>query len=386
MPLLIWRRGQNEPVRLPTEGESPFGDIKPTGIAFSPDGTRLLVSDSAQEGYVYDAQTLERLVHISPIGSILGFWEAQADFSRDGSRIVGLSGKMVDGQWTGDLARIWDARTGKELVVLRRHENVLSAAFVGTGNRVMTAGGSFIRFWDAANGSELVQIRVREGTAGVVQAAASPDGALVASSDSLIRGAVWDTHTGKQVTELKGARKDTWVSQFTPDGRFVVTHDDIGTVAFRDPTTGELARALHGPPAGIESIDMSASDHRLLAGGYDYTVRMWDTLTDKLLFFADLLPHRTEGFPMIPNAGRVDALLQPSVQEALVKLVMPGTSEPGLLFDLPYNTFDEVVNAAYTAVPYRFTEDERAELELDLFGRPDPRGAHLEVLTQPPPG
>ena len=91
-----------------------------------------MVSDRAQEGYVYDAQTLERLVHISPIGSILGFWESQADFSRDGSRIVGLSGEMVDGQWTGDLARIWDARTGKELVVLRRHENVLSAAFVGT--------------------------------------------------------------------------------------------------------------------------------------------------------------------------------------------------------------------------------------------------------------
>jgi len=40
------------------------------------------------------------------------------------------------------------------------------------------------------------------------------------------------------------------------------------------------------------------------------------------------------------------------------------------------------VNAAYVVVPYRFTEDERAELELDLFGRPDPRGADLEVLTQ----
>jgi hypothetical protein len=139
---------------------------------------------------------------------------------------------------------------------------------------------------------------------------------------------------------------------------------------------------LHGSPAMIHSIDMSASGDRLLAGGYDYAVRMWDTLTNKLLFFADLLPHRTSGFPMLPGYGHVQALLRPSVQQALVQLVIPG-SEPGLLFDLPYNTFDEVVNAAYTAVPYRFTEDERAELELDLdlFGRPDPKAADLAELT-----
>jgi WD40 repeat protein len=348
----------------------------------SPDGSRLLIpgSEHSDEAFLYDTSTLEQMRALSPV-FWFGFWEGPpARFSPDGSKIVAPSGKIESGHWNHTFARMWNTESGKELAVLGPPENFHHLTFVGKGDRVMTSGGSFIRLWDAAKGTELVQIRVREGNNGMVQASASPDGLLVASGSEWIRAAVWDLDTGNLVTELKGAREKSFVQRFTPDGRYVVTTDDIGTVAFWYPTTGELARALHGSPAMIHSIDMSASGDRLLAGGYDYTVRMWDTLTNRLLFFADLLPHRTSGFPMLPGYGRVHALLRPSVQQALVKLVIPG-SEPGLLFDLPYNTFDQVVNAAYTTVPYRFTEDERAELELDLFGRPDPRSADLEELT-----
>ncbi len=376
---LVWRAEQDKAVRLGNLADGPKA-----AVAFSPDGSRLLVPSSERndEAFLYDTSTLKQLRAFSPV---LGFvWEGPpARFSPDGSKIVASSGKIESGQWNQAFARMWDAESGKELAVLGPHENFHHLAFVGKGDRVMTSGGSFIRLWDAANGSELVQIRVREGNDGIVQASASPDSSLVASGSAWIRAGVWDLHTGNLVTELKGAREKSFVQRFTPDGRYVVTTDDIGTVAFWDPTTGELESTLHGSPAMIHSIDMSASGDRLLVGGYDYTVRMWDTLTNKLLFLADLLPHRTSGFPMLPGYGRVQALLHPSVQQALVQLVIPA-SEPGLLFDLPYKTFDEVVNAAYAAVPYRFTEDERAELELDLFGRPDPRGADVEVLTQPP--
>jgi len=371
--VLVWRPGQDTPVRLPS------GDANTSGFVFSPDGSRLLVLTADDD----DAHTLERvgsfsLKHVQTAS--FGFSGPALSFSPDGSRIVGCSGEVVDGNWTGDLVRIWDAHSGEELIVLRRHENVHSATFLGQGDRVMTTRDGVIRFWDAADGSLLVEIRVREETGGIDSAVASPDGTLVASGSFSNRPGVWDTRSGKLIVKLEAPREKTFVDRFTPDGRYVVTGDDTGTVGLWDPRTGKRVRALHDPEARVTSIDLSASGHRLLAGARDQTVWMWDMETGALLFFADLSALRTAKFPIPPNAGLVDVRLHPSGEQALAKLTGLGW-EPGMLFDLPdHRGIEGVVDAAYD----RFTADERAELELDLFGRPDPRDADLEVLTQPP--
>lgn len=173
-------------------------------------------------------------------------------FSPDGLKILGLS----KDERVSLFARIWNADNGKEVAALGPQHNFHHLAFVGRGDRVMTAGGSFIGFWDAVNGAPLVEIRVREGESGIVHAAVSPDGALVASGDAWIRPAAWDTRTGKRVTNLKEAREETFVHRFTPDGRYVVTTDDIGTIGFWDPSTGHLARTIQGPETGITSLDL----------------------------------------------------------------------------------------------------------------------------------
>jgi WD40 repeat protein len=62
-----------------------------------------------------------------------------AAFSPDGSRIVTASGSVGTKDNT---ARIWDAETGKELMVLSGHDQgVNSAAFSPEGLRIITASG-----------------------------------------------------------------------------------------------------------------------------------------------------------------------------------------------------------------------------------------------------
>ncbi|WP_292987297.1 WD40 repeat domain-containing protein [Nitrosomonas sp.] len=165
---------------------------------------------------------------------------------------------------------------------------------------------------------------------------------------------------------------------------YVVTTDDIGIIGFWDPRRGELIRTIHGPEAGIVSFDLSASGQRLLVGGKDLTLRAWDVEKGSLLFFTDLVPYLTPDvkakFGVPPAYGFIDtAVLHPSGAQVLVNASY--LKFAGRVFDLPYKNFEEVIEAAYAAVPYKFTADERTELKLDLFGRPDPRIADFEYLT-----
>ncbi|WP_342671773.1 hypothetical protein [Nitrosomonas mobilis] len=330
------------------------------------------------EAYLYDAKTFEQLLTFSPVFPVGDLYDELAQFSPDGSKIMVISGKSENGNWNGSFARIWDAVRGKELAVIGPHKNLHYSAFVGKGDRVMTAGGSFIRFWNTENGAPLVEIRVREGDGGVVRATASPDGSLVAAGNAWSRAAVWDTHTGDLVTELKGARENTNVHGFTLDGQYVVTSDDVGTIGLWHPRSGQLIRTIHGPEVENSLFNISVSGRYLLASSNDLTLRLWDIETGSLLFLTDLEPYWTKKVNIPKRLLFPSSILRPTGNQVLAHIAQ---AEPGLVFDLPYKNFEEVIEAAYAAVPYRFTNDERKELVLDLFGRPDPRVTDFELLT-----
>jgi hypothetical protein len=80
-----------------------------------------------------------------------------AAFSPNGLRIVTGSEHKT--------ARVWDAATGKELVVLGGHEGfVMSAALSPDGLSIVTGlWDRTARVWDAATGKELVVLRGHEG-------------------------------------------------------------------------------------------------------------------------------------------------------------------------------------------------------------------------------
>ncbi|MGP0063316.1 MAG: hypothetical protein ACLQGP_06895 [Isosphaeraceae bacterium] len=76
------------------------------GAAFSPDGTRI-VTGSLENTKVWDARTGTPLLELKGhTGVVYGAW-----FSPDGTRIVAFGAQMGRDQ----VARVWDARTGREL-------------------------------------------------------------------------------------------------------------------------------------------------------------------------------------------------------------------------------------------------------------------------------
>jgi WD40 repeat protein len=123
---------------------------------------------------------------------------------------------------------VWEAVTGKEIAVLRGHEDfVTSAHFSPDGKWIVTASyDGTARVWEAA-GKEVATLRGHEGP--IYDAQFSPDGQWIVTASSDITARVWETVTGKEVAVLRGHEGVVNSAQFSPDERHIVTASDDGT-------------------------------------------------------------------------------------------------------------------------------------------------------------
>ena len=104
-----------------------------------------------------------------------------AVYSADGQRIVTGSGDKT--------AKVWDAKTGQELLTLKGHDNLLwSAGYSPDGQRIVTASwDKTAKVWEANTGKELFTLTGHDG--GVESVAYSEDGQRIvtASRDGTVQ-------------------------------------------------------------------------------------------------------------------------------------------------------------------------------------------------------
>lgn len=116
-----------------------------TSTVFSPDGKRVLTASTDGTARVWDGKTGREVLVLSHKGAVMS-----AVFSPDGKRIVtsGLDGTAV----------IWNAKAGERLLCLRGHDGgVKCGAFSPDGKKIVTAGEDrTARLWNAQ--SELIRI------------------------------------------------------------------------------------------------------------------------------------------------------------------------------------------------------------------------------------
>jgi WD40 repeat protein len=146
-----------------------FPGAEVLSVCFSPDGRRLLATDTNNQAVIWDVDRDESLVAVAHEGIIWG-----CAFSPDGKRFATAS---ADGT-----ARIWDASSGEELPRLIGHTStVVSVFFSPDGKQLATTGRDGVtKLWDANSGELLLNLYGDgEGLNGV---AISPDGSRLATA------------------------------------------------------------------------------------------------------------------------------------------------------------------------------------------------------------
>ncbi|MER7701587.1 NB-ARC domain-containing protein [Kitasatospora sp. NPDC097605] len=116
-------------------------------------------------------------------------------------------------------------------------------------------------------------------TGGVNAVAISPDGTwlITGSNDGTVR--IWDRATSTQTATLTGHTGWVHAVAISPDGAWLTTTGIDLVVRIWDRATGTQTATLTGHTRGVRAVAISPDGTWLTTGGEDETVRIWDRAT-----------------------------------------------------------------------------------------------------------
>ena len=235
-------------------------------VAFSPDGRRVATSSNGLGVAIWDAAGIRRLALLSEIRNPI----SDVAFSVDGKRIVAAQCDKV--------VKVWDLATRRELLTLD-HQGVWNVAYSPDGKRLATRDlQRNVKIWNASTGEALGTIQHPDV---VTCVAFSSDREWIATGCGDKRARIWDDATSETIA-LQHPEAVTSVA-FGPDAKRLVTATNDSTVRVWDVATGKQLLSLQGHTAPVQCVAYSPDGMRIASGGMDNTVRLWDAGTGREL-------------------------------------------------------------------------------------------------------
>jgi WD40 repeat protein len=176
--------------------------------------------------------------------------------------------------------RLWDAKAGKELCLLKSsHDAVAVAAISPTGRSISTGSqDGRIVVWEQDKTGMKAQRTLRGHTLAVSGLAYAPDGQSLATAsyDRTIR--FWDL-SKRDGERLKVSTKSMVTAlAYAPDGKSVAASGADGSVAVWDAAGGAVRFNLEGMSGWVHALAFSPDGQTLAAAGDDGNIRLWNVV------------------------------------------------------------------------------------------------------------
>lgn len=246
---------------------------------YSPDGTIYAIKNYV---LIKDAHTLETLYRLEGPSSWDGYSTyfcrsmacspngniAAAYVEFDDNLINDASCIVV---WEKDQILSHNYRPNR-IIDLNKDE-IWSVAFSPEGEHIVSASDNAICIWDAKTCERLQSL---EGEAGSV--CYSPDGKYIVSTSWTAQ--IWDAESGEKKQVLDGHSGFVNSASYSPDGKFIVTASNDSTVCLWNVETGSKLRTFVGHTGKVNSAIFSPDGKCIVSASDDETVRVWDINTN----------------------------------------------------------------------------------------------------------
>ena len=165
-----------------------------------------------------------------------------------------------DGTWLASVGRdgtvrIWDPATGQQKAALAGHDGPVRTVAIAPDGTWLASGGEDgkVRIWDPATGRRL----------------------------AAVTGHVWGP-TGRAGPPVRVTGHDGPVTTvaIAPDGDWLASASEDGTVRIWDPATGQQRTVLQGHDGAVMAVAIAPDGRWLASVGRDATVRIWDLTAD----------------------------------------------------------------------------------------------------------
>jgi WD40 repeat protein/mono/diheme cytochrome c family protein len=239
-------------------------------VSFSPDGRLAAFASADKTVVIWDVEAGRELRRC--IGHTASVWAVA--FNADGSRI--LSGGR-DGT-----VRLWETQTARELHRFEGHEDLVTCMAFGPNSRWAISAGydnQVIR-WSFETGAADPNFAFDAPVKYVNAVAVSPDGSrcLVCAESNIY---IADAKTGKVVRAYFGHADSVTAAAFSADGKRVLSGGDDRTLRLWEVESGKTLQVFRGCEGGVKSVAFSPDDKRVLSGSADATVRLWEIESGK---------------------------------------------------------------------------------------------------------
>ena len=238
-------------------------------LEFSPDESLLLEagSDRGLAGARGHIRLLDAGTHKVLRQELVDGEVQDAKFSPDGRRIYAA---------LDDEVGVWDTATLKRQATLPAHSGEIYSLAVSPDGRWLACAGvpQTVSIWDLEASR---QVRLLEGFGDSVgHLDFSPDGRHLACASEDGTLTVWDMTTGKRLHSLRGhGGVEVWSVTYSPDGRTIATGDESGGAVLWDAGSGDVLARLGGRAAhGCHSEFSPNGRYLLTAAGYG-KVQLW---------------------------------------------------------------------------------------------------------------